>query len=220
MFLEAQGCRAPAQSLMTLYEHVMLGVDGALAAGLHRRGGWQVVALAGCAAATPDWDAAGMLLSVNCYATVHRVWGHNLLVAGVLAALLAAADYRFDLLTRIAGRWNALVGRSSPPPRPLHAGLPMWLLVAVVAVYSHLLADMIASYCETYPVWRVPLLWPFEREGWALPVLQWGDVMPTLIFAAGMLAMACWRARIRPIAVGTLLALAAYIGFRALQLSC
>ena len=32
---------------MTVYEHAMLGIDGALAAGLPRRHGWQIVALAG-----------------------------------------------------------------------------------------------------------------------------------------------------------------------------
>jgi hypothetical protein len=221
---------------MTLYEHVMLGVDGALAAGLHRRGGWQLVALAGCAAALPDWDAAGMLLSFHWYAEIHRVWGHNLLVAGVLAAALAAADYRFDVLTKLARCWAPLAGRRSPPPRidaeavaalsqflshengtvPLRSQLSLllWLLVGVAAAYSHLAADMIASYCETYPVWRVPLLWPFVREGWALPLLRWGDTTPTLIFVAGMFAMALRRRRAQPIAIVTLLTLAAYIVFR------
>ena len=47
---------------MTSYEHAMLGIDGALALGLHRRYGWQIVAAAGCVAVLPDWDGLSICL--------------------------------------------------------------------------------------------------------------------------------------------------------------
>jgi len=46
---------------MTTYEHAMLGITGALAAGLHRRYGWQIVAMAGVTAVLPDWDGLSLL---------------------------------------------------------------------------------------------------------------------------------------------------------------
>ena len=46
----------------------MLGVDGALAVGLHRRYGWQIVAWSGCAAVLPDWDGLTLLLGARCHA--------------------------------------------------------------------------------------------------------------------------------------------------------
>jgi membrane-bound metal-dependent hydrolase YbcI (DUF457 family) len=277
---------------MTLYEHVMLGIDGALAIGLQRRYGWPIVALAGCAAALPDWDALGMLVSFQCYADVHRVWGHNLLVAGVLAVVVSALCYRFNFFTKVhrglAVRWSALavvdppdliaegdgelsgqailssecqwggrpnsiafaseegwlegddsdcfrgdlksVAASAGPNRlaraPLRhareadaaAGpLGVWLLVGVLATYSHLLMDMLFSRCQTYPVWKVPLLWPFVREGWAWPLVAWGDTGVTLIFIGGMFAMVRWRQAAQKIAIGTLLLVAAYIAVRGIR---
>jgi len=94
---------------VTIYEHIMLGVDGALAVGLHRRWGWQIVAWSGCAAALPDWDGLTLLFGRGCYAAGHRVWGHNLLVAGLSAVVLGVVFCRWDLITRIGravGGWG------------------------------------------------------------------------------------------------------------------
>ncbi len=83
---------------MTIFEHPMVGINAALAFGLHRRGGWRLVALAGLCAALPDWDGLPLLLGNSWYAEGHRVWGHNLLVGAATAAILATVLYRFDLL--------------------------------------------------------------------------------------------------------------------------
>ena len=71
---------------MTSFEHAMVGITGAVAANLHRRHGWPIVALAGFAAMLPDWDGLTILCGIHCYAAAHRVWGHNLLVAGLVGA--------------------------------------------------------------------------------------------------------------------------------------
>jgi len=103
---------------MTVFEHAMIGLDGALAAGLARRHGWQIVAWAACAAVLPDWDGLAILLGAWGYAEGHRVWGHNLLVAGVLAAIASLLAWRLDILTRaqirLARHWAVFQAKGDP----------------------------------------------------------------------------------------------------------
>ena len=47
---------------MTFYEHAMLGATLALVAGLQRRHGWRIVAMAAVAAVLPDWDGLTIVL--------------------------------------------------------------------------------------------------------------------------------------------------------------
>jgi membrane-bound metal-dependent hydrolase YbcI (DUF457 family) len=203
---------------VTTYEHVMLGVDGALAAGLHRRWGWPIVAWSGFAAALPDWDGLTFFFGGHCYAAGHRVWGHNLLVAGLTSLVIGAIVCRWDLLTRVV---RAAAGRLADPsqwdlrnPVPCSArALLTCCLVGVLAAYSHLATDLLFSYGTNLPVWEVPLLWPFSGRSWAYPMVRWGDPGPTIIFAAGMLAMARWKSATRSIALGTLALIAAYVAF-------
>jgi membrane-bound metal-dependent hydrolase YbcI (DUF457 family) len=206
---------------MTFFEHAMIGIDGALALGLQRRHGWQIVALAGIAAVAPDLDGLTILFGCECYAEGHRVWGHNLLVAGVAAAVLAAAIYCSGMLARLRPWLAGHVAAFSVPdgaetPRRSRAELSLWLTVAVVAAYSHLLMDVLFSIGKDQPIWGVPLFWPFSRREWAFPMIRWGDVGATLILAAGMFAMVRWPPRVRAIAAVTLAAVAAYVIVRSL----
>lgn len=204
---------------MTVFEHALVGVDGAIAAGLHRRYGWQIVALAGCAAALPDWDGLTILCGAWLYAEGHRVWGHNLLVAALLAALFAAVAFRFDILTRIqqwfARRWPAFAAKGAGPARARSlGGLAVWVLVGIAAAYSHLLADLVFSHGAGLPEWGLPLVWPFAQATWAWPLAPWGDAGTTVVLATGMFAMLRWPGRVQPLAAGTLLAAAGYIALR------
>jgi membrane-bound metal-dependent hydrolase YbcI (DUF457 family) len=196
---------------MTAYEHAMVGINGALAAGLHRRHGWQIVAWAGLAAILPDWDALTILLGANWFAAGHRLWGHNL-----LAAIVSALAYQFDAVTKVqqwlAKRWKMFaIAEAASPPRRRARELGLWVLIGVLAAYSHLLADVVCSANRDLPVWGVPLLWPFARGEWAYPLLPWGNPGATIIFAVGMFAMVLWRNWIRSIAIATLIAVAAYM---------
>ncbi len=95
---------------MTTFEHAMLGVTGALGAGLHRRYGWQIVALGGLVAVLPDWDGVSILFGAAVFDRVHRTLGHNLPICILLGALVAALDYRYSLIARartFVGRWRA-----------------------------------------------------------------------------------------------------------------
>ena len=80
---------------MTVYEHIMLGGSLGLAAGLQRYYGWGVIALAGVAAALPDLDGLSIAFGPQAYASAHRVWGHNLLVAGSMGALAGVCEFKF-----------------------------------------------------------------------------------------------------------------------------
>ncbi len=95
---------SPRKSIVTVYEHAMLGIDAALAAGLYRRAGWQIVAWAGCAAALPDWDGLSLLFGAQAYDAGHRLWGHNFLVAGLVGTVVGACVYRMRALDRMARR--------------------------------------------------------------------------------------------------------------------
>jgi membrane-bound metal-dependent hydrolase YbcI (DUF457 family) len=190
---------------MTSLEHALVGIDGALAAGLHRRHGWPIVALAGFTAMLPDWDGLTILLGARCYAHGHRVWGHNLLVAGLLAVLVAWLAYRFDAPCRIqqwlGRRWPLFaLDRDSPCVSDCSRGWWLWAVVAVLAAYSHLLADVVFSAGRELAVWGVPLGWPVSDSAWAYPLVLWGDVGPTIILVIAMLAMYRWRAWTRTIA--------------------
>ncbi len=206
---------------MTFYEHALVGIDGALAVGLHRRHGWQIVALSACAAVLPDWDGLTILFGPWLYAEGHRVWGHNLLVATLLATVLAAVAYRFDVLTRIQRRlarsWAVLGVRQDPasPVRSM-ANLAVWISVGVAATYSHLLADLAFSHGAGLSEWGLPLLWPFAQTTWAWSLAPWGDVGTTILLAAGMFAMLRWPARVQPLAAGTLATVVGYIALRGL----
>ncbi len=201
---------------MTVYEHVMVGINGTIAAGLHRRHGWQIVALAGFASVLPDWDALTILLGANCFAAGHRLWGHNLLVAGLVAAIVSALAYQVDAPTKIqlglARRWAvfSICGPMADPARGSRE-LGLWMLVGVMAAYSHLLMDILCSANKDLPVWGVPLFWPFSSRMWAYPLLPWGNPGATIIFAAGMFAMVRWRKWIRPITLAGMVAVAAYM---------
>jgi membrane-bound metal-dependent hydrolase YbcI (DUF457 family) len=211
---------------MTVYEHAMIGIDGALALGLNQRWGWPIVAMAGAAAVLPDLDGLTLLFGLHWYAEGHRLWGHNLLVVGIAAVVVSAAAYCTDVFPRIQcwlARHCADLGvgdESADVPRPRRiVDLGVWVAVGVVAAYIHLLADVIYSAGADLPIWGVPLYWPFSREAVVYPLLPWGDVGPTLVFAAGMFAMLRWPKRIQTIAAASLALVVAYVASRGFLLS-
>ena len=203
---------------MTIYEHAMVGINGALALGLQRRHGWQIVALAGFAAVLPDFDGLTILLGPQCYAAAHRLWAHNLLVAGSAAAIVSAVAYYSGVLTHIrlwlTKRLNLPEATSQPRPQRSVAALGLWIVVGVIAAYSHLLMDVAFSAGRDLPIWGDPLSWPFSDKAYAYPLVRWGDIGATLIFAASMFAMLRWPARLQTIAAASLLAVAGYMAAR------
>jgi membrane-bound metal-dependent hydrolase YbcI (DUF457 family) len=205
---------------MTTYEHVMLGVNEAMAVGLHRRCGWKIVAMAGVVAITPDWDGLTFLGGMDLFDRGHRAWGHNLLIASLLGCLCGLADYRFDLV----GRARQLGKRFFPQgqsPADLRTRdqrtLPeygIWAVVSLVVALSHLPADMVVSGAAGLSDWHLQLLWPFANRGFVHPLVPWGDPGVTLVFVGGMFAMLRWPKRLQMVAIATLLLAGAYLVVR------
>jgi hypothetical protein len=205
---------------MTSFEHALVGVDAALAAGLDRRFSWPIVAFAAVASVLPDWDGLTLFLGASMFADAHRVWGHNLLVAGLLGAVTAVLVYQGDVLPRIhrrlARRWPMLSTDTLTETTPKHSTgqLLAWIATGVIAAYVHLLADLVFSANSQLPVWGLPLLWPWNHTAWAYPLVPWGDIGTSVVLAAGMFAMVRYPKRRSIIAIGALAAVVLYIAVR------
>lgn len=208
---------------MTVFEHAMLGASLGLAAGMQRRYGWRVIGMAAVAGALPDWDGLSILFGPEAYARAHRVWGHNLLTAGVGGLLVAWLEFRFGVLTRlaqtIARRIPGLklpAGALTPPAKGCSAtALAAWLTLGLAAGYSHLVADYFYSGHPSMHTWGLPILWPFSDRAWARPTVPWGDLGATLIFIVEMFALYRRPARGQTTAWLGLIAVAAYVAIRA-----
>jgi inner membrane protein len=191
----------------------MLGATIALAAGVHRRQGWGIVAMAAAAAALPDWDRLPRAAAPEGYASVHRVWGHNLLVAPLLSGLVGALAYLCWVSVR---RRPGDVSRAKTFSLP---ALAVWVTVGALMSLTHLLADVFYCGIDKAPDWPVALLWPFSLRGWAQPMVPWSDRTATCILAVTLIA-ACLRPRFaRGIAAVGLLAVVANVIVRGLLLS-
>jgi inner membrane protein len=86
----------------------------------------------------------------------------------------------------------------------------------MLAGLSHLPADIVFNGGTGLSVWPVPLLWPFSQQGWALPIVPWGEVTVTVLFIGEMFALYRWPRRDRVIAALTLAAGSAYLLARGL----
>jgi len=209
---------------MTTYKHAMLGVTGTLAAGLDRRYGWQIAAVAGFIAVLPDWDGLSIVFGAAVFDRAHRTLGHNLLVCTLLGAVVAALDYRYDLASRVkdsAGRYLRLLASKQPSTKRnvfRGHGLCIWIVTGVLASLSHLAADLVFSGHATLSDWGLRVFWPFSDRVWVYPMVPWGDPGTTLIFVAGMFAMIRWPSR-RQLAAGmTLTLVLGYISIRGVVL--
>ncbi|MCU0982651.1 MAG: metal-dependent hydrolase [Pirellulaceae bacterium] len=146
---------------MTTYEHAMLGITGVLAAGLNRRYGWPIAAIAAVAAVSPDWDGVTIVAGAAAFAASHRVWGHNVWACILTGILIGCLDYRFDAITRCGRLLARLLHLSVPGGPPLIrdawslGGLAVWISVAVLAALSHLAADII-FVAGMFPMWKWP----------------------------------------------------------------
>jgi membrane-bound metal-dependent hydrolase YbcI (DUF457 family) len=204
---------------MTTFEHAMLGGSLALALGCHKRQGWSLVATAAVAGAVPDWDGLSIAFGGSAYASIHRIWGHNLLMASVAGAVVGALGYWI----RASGRMQrTLAAEPSSVALDLSAQrqagfLFEWLPVSVLAALIHLPADVVYSGHPEMTSWPLKLLWPFSGQGWVWPLVPWGDVGATLLFVAEMFAIYRWPRRAQSLACLTLLAVLSYIGVRGLS---
>ena len=205
---------------MTTFEHALLGINGVLAAGLDRRHGWGLAAMAGVAAVLPDWDGVSVLWSAALFDQGHRVWGHNVFVCSLIGLLFGLADWKMDLVTR-CGRGLAKLFRvctdgptAVTSDRPFVTAGLVWLGVALVASWSHLVVDLMFSGHSQLSDWELQLFWPISNRGFVYPLVPWGDIGATVVFVLGMFALLRWPARRQVVAGLTLVAVFAYIVVR------
>jgi membrane-bound metal-dependent hydrolase YbcI (DUF457 family) len=199
----------------------MLGGSLALASGLHRHYGWGIVALAGVAAALPDLDGLSIAFGSRAYADAHRVWGHNFVVAGGMGAAAGVCEHKFGVLEGLCRSVTLQKNPQTSSDRPAGtaagtgtASLAIYAVTGILAAFSHLASDLVYSYGNGGRPWPLPLLWPFSRRSWAIPIVQWGDLGATLLFVAEMFALYRWPSRATGIAWLTLTLVAAYVGAR------
>ena len=200
---------------MTVFEHFLMGGSLGLAAGLHRRFGWQPVALSAVAATLPNWDGLSILFGRGAFATSHRVWGHSLLTAGAAGVLAGVLAYQFNVFGRLQ-RWGARRFLKEIPPPVEHPGfsvptLAVWALVGLLAVYSHLLADYFYPGYPYLQTWPIQLLWPVGDKGWSAAIVPGGRLETVGIFVVGMFAVWRWPRHAQSIACLSLICLAIYV---------
>jgi membrane-bound metal-dependent hydrolase YbcI (DUF457 family) len=195
----------------------MLGINGVLASGLHRKCGWQLAAVAGVAAVAPDWDGLSILVSVQLFNDSHRAWGHNLLSCLLLGLAMGYLDYRWDLVTRAARhlcrlvRFKIAISDLTLRHQFDLEGLRIWLFTGALAALSQLPADLVVSGTATLGDWKLKLFWPWSDRGYVFPLVRWGDAVVSVVFALGMFAMLRWQTRCQHIACCTLAGVLAYI---------
>ena len=212
----------------------MLGATVALAGGCLRRHGWAIVAMAAAAGAFPDWDGMSILISGNVFNQVHRIWGHNLLVASLSGLMIGGLGYLCRLSIRVQrattrlwqpsrnqepgvrGQESGVRGQESgmAPVRFSRMGLAEWLIIGWLAAAIHLPADAICSGRAGMMDWPIKPLWPFSPYGWAWPIVPWGDLGLPIIFIGEMFALYRWPRRVQSLAWLTLLMVHGYIGLR------
>ncbi|MGB7325962.1 MAG: metal-dependent hydrolase [Rubripirellula sp.] len=202
---------------MTTFEHALLGMNGLLATGLQRRFGWKLAVLASVAAIAPDWDGVPMLFDMSRFEVGHRVWGHNLLACCLLGLCLATIDYRVDLVGRAAKsvtRWGPLRElASSVDVRQSFSRSVwfVWVLVAIVAALSQIPADAVVSGAEGLSDWALKPLWPFSDFTWIYPMIPWGNVGVTIIFAIAMIMQVKQPIHVQSIAITALVSVVVYL---------
>jgi membrane-bound metal-dependent hydrolase YbcI (DUF457 family) len=197
---------------MTTFEHALLGINGAIAVGLHRRPhGWKWVASSGVAAIAPDWDGLPMLINMSRFETGHRVWGHNIFTCALMAMLLTVLFVKLDLWERIVAFHASLQKHASPLKNQTKSTWFAWWLVMFVAALSQIPADIVVSGGKGLTDWPLQPLWPISNFSVVYPMVPWGNVGVSVLFALGMIAMAKQTRHLQTISRITLMTVTIYI---------
>ena len=199
---------------MTTPEHTLVGLHAALACDCHRRWGWTAVATAALASNIPDWDGLPVLIDINLFDAGHRTWGHNFLAILLSACVLAWTQHRFHWMEKIARRIQPwLPGEMTADHADEQRSPSMWVLIAIAVAVQliHLPCDMVVSGGHGLSDWHIKPFWPFANARYVYPLIPWGDVSPTVILMAGLIACVKWRERAGTMSRLALLALVAYL---------
>jgi len=156
--------------------------------GVQQQYGWQGTALVIAAGCLPDLDGIGIIGGWRFYQKYHRILGH-----GLPMTLLGPFA--------LAGLGNWLIDL---------ALLPMWVWLQV-SFLLHLLTDV--SFYD----WPVQLIWPVSGKGWAVGLLSWNDLIPTMLLYGGAALVLVFPGKATSIALTSLGAMGSYLGWRVLR---
>lgn len=137
----------------------------------------------------PDLDTLSLLGGWRAHRTYHRVVGHGL--PTILFGPVAIAWFGEGWL----GMTNVF---------------PLWCWLQV-SLLAHLAVDVL------FYNWPVQLLWPVSQRGAAYGLIDWNDLVPTLLLYAGTAVAAFWPTVALTAAAVSLGGLALYVAWRAWQ---
>jgi membrane-bound metal-dependent hydrolase YbcI (DUF457 family) len=203
---------------MTSPEHTLVGIHFAFATGIHRCVGWRGVTMAGIASNIPDWDGIPMLFDMQRFESGHRVWGHCLLSIILTSVLIGFMQIRWDWIGRGANRLQSVlpqaemvVAQQEKQETDGFMGGLVFALIGMCAQLLHLPCDMVVSGGSGLSDWAVQPLWPFLNSAYVYPLIPWGDIGPTVILMAGIIAIAKRKNHISQIACLTIGTLSGYL---------
>jgi membrane-bound metal-dependent hydrolase YbcI (DUF457 family) len=208
---------------MTTPEHTLVGIHFAFATGLHRFVGWRGVAMAGVASNIPDWDAIPMLFDMQRFESGHRVWGHGILSIILSSLLIGFIQIRWDWIGCAANWFRSTLPKKANAAAPKNTewligsiGGLVFALIGMCAQLLHLPCDMVVSGGNGLSDWAIQPWWPFSSAAYVYPLIPWGDIGPTVILMAGVIAIAKRNSQLSQTSWLTIVTLCGYLIVRGL----
>lgn len=199
---------------MTTPEHTLVGIHLAMAVGVHSKLGWSTVVFAAIASNIPDVDGLPMLVDMERFESVHRVWGHNFLAIAITSILIAWTQSRFhwiEVITKRLARFLPAESQSAIAEEPRKTPFISLFFLSIFVQAAHLPCDMVVSGGEGLSDWLVFPFWPFLDWGFVYPLIPWGDIGPTVILMLGAIAIVKVPKRIKMVSLVSLLLLCFYL---------
>ncbi len=156
--------------------------------GVQQQFGWPGTALMIAAGCLPDLDGLGIVGGWRFYQKYHRILGHGLPMIVVGPLCLAGLGAAIFHL-------------------PL---LPLWGWLQV-SLFFHLLTDI------SFYSWPVQLIWPIPKKGWAVGLLSWNDLVPTILLYGGALLALVMPGKGNWIAILSMAGMTCYLVWRGLR---
>lgn len=154
-----------------------------------------------------------MLVDMQRFENGHRVWGHNVFAILLTTLLVICLQRRFQWVEAAGLRVKRFLPADAQqlmtPTAP--APIRVYFLIVFAAQMIHLPCDMVVSGGKGLSDWHVCPLWPVSDIGLAFPLIPWGDIGPTMILMAGILAVATFRHRSSAVSWLALVGLVAYL---------
>jgi hypothetical protein len=139
----------------------------------------------------------------------------------VLLHSYRAIQIHWDWLGCIANRFRSTCSetasadtRNSPEWIAGGIGGLVFALIGMCVQLLHLLCDMVVSGGNGLSDWAIQPWWPFSTAGYVYPLIPWGDIGPTVILMAGIIAAAKLKSHLSQTSWLTIVTLCGYLLMR------